>query len=136
MSNFLDQTGLAYFWSKIKALLANKLEWKLIQDNDIPASQAVQIPDDAKEIYILVFVSWTASEKVCVNFHLPKTGWAFNPTTGVATTYHVNYYGNNANGFVRIHTARDESHYYARLLTAFNGTTNVTNNTYCRMFYR
>ena len=116
--------------------IANKLQWKPIQDNDIPALQSVQIPDDATEIYILVFVLWTASEKICVNFHLPITGWAFNPTTGAATTYHVNYYGNNSNGFVRIHTARDASHYYVRLHTAFNGTTNVTSNTYCRMFYR
>ena len=121
--------------------LDNKKAWKLIQDADIRGGTVVQVPDDAKEIYVAVYAVWTSTEKVCVDFHIPVMGHLFNPSSGAAITYHTNYWSFGTGptgkyGVVQIQTSRDNSHYYAKLHAAYSATADVTSSTYCRMFYR
>lgn len=116
----------------------DKLTWKLVQDRDIPGNETnyIAIPSGAKEIFVAIFIRWTTTQKICVNFHLPVVGHLFNPSSGAAATSHVNYWGKDNNGFVRIGTNRYNNNYYVKLLEAYNKETNVLNNTYYRVYYR
>lgn len=124
--------------AEVQTALNDKTTWKLVQDRDIPGSEAnyIAIPLGAKEIFVSVFIQWTTTQKICINFHLPVIGHLFNPTSGAAATSHVNYWGKDNNGFVRLGTNRYNNNYYVKLLEAYNKETNVLNSTYYRVFYR
>lgn len=115
--------------------------WKFIQDADIRGGTNVQIPDDAREIYVMVFAVWSTTEKVCVDFFIPVKPHAFNPVGG-GGTYHVKSwaYGSGvtgSSGNVQLQTSRDNIHYYVKLHAAYrNGGTDVTSSTYCRIYWR
>lgn len=121
--------------------IAESQNWKFIQDADIRGGTNVQIPDNAREIYVMVFAVWSTTEKVCVDFIIPVKPHAFN-LVGAAGTYHVKSWGygsgsSRVSGSVQLQTTRDNSHYYVKLQAAYNSTgADVTSNTYCRMYWR
>ena len=122
----------------LQTLLTNKTTWKLVQDRDVPGSETsyILIPSGAKEIYVAVFIQWTATQKICVDFYIPVAPNMFNPASGAAATSHVNYWGKDNNGFVRVGTNRSGNNYYVKLLEAFNKENNVLSSTYYRVYYR
>lgn len=124
-------------YSRIE-VLEEKQTWKLIQDRDIPGSETsyIPIPSGAKEIYVAVFIQWTTTQKICVDFYIPVVGHLFNPASGAAATSHVNYWGKDNNGFVRVGTNRSGNNYYVKLLEAYNKETNTLSSTYYRVYYR
>lgn len=122
----------------LDAYYADKLTWKLVQDRDISGKESnpIAIPSGAKEVFVSVFIQWTATQKISVDFYVPIVGHLFNPTSGAAATSHVNYWGKDNNGFVRLGTNRYNGNYYVKLLEAYNKDTNVLNSTYYRVYYR
>ena len=125
--------------ANLQTALNDKTTWKLVQDRDYKATDAnpwVVIPTGAKEVFVSVFIEWTSSQKVCVDFHIPVAPNMFNPYPGSASTSHVNYWSKGYNGFVRVATMRRDGVYALRLLEAYNKETNVLNSTYFRVYYR
>lgn len=115
----------------------NRFKWKAVRDTDVKAGTWVTIPDSANEIYVAVFIVWDTARKVCVDFHVPTVNALFNLGSGQTQTYHVNHWGATYDGYVRIATMRDTiPHKYVKVLEAYNGETDVTSSTYCRVFYR
>lgn len=125
--------------ANLQTLLNDKITWKLVEDKDYKATDAnpwVIIPTGAKEVFVSVFIEWTSSQKVCVDFHIPVAPNMFNPYPGSASTSHVNYWCAGYNGFVKISTMTRDGVYALRLLEAYNKETNVLNSTYYRVYYR
>lgn len=126
-------------YQELLTLLNDKITWKLVEDKDYKATDAnpwVVIPTGAKEVFVSVFIEWTSSQKVCVDFHIPVAPHMFNPYPGSASTSHVNYWSKGYNGFVRVSTMTRDGVYALRLIEAYNKETNVLNSTYYRVYYR
>lgn len=113
--------------------IPSAIGWKDATNDYVAPKTWVTIPSGAKEVYVSVLVIWTASRKVYVDFSLPIKDALF-PSDFYGE--HVNYWGSTSDGFVRIQTNVSSGTYYVRLQEAYNGTTDVTNNTYCRVYYR
>ena len=130
------------WWGDLLArvdLLEEQRTWKLVENKDYKATDAnpwVVIPTGAKEVFVSVFIDWTSSQKVCVDFHIPVAPHMFNPYPESAMTSHVNYWCAGYNGFVRILTMTRDGVYALRLSEAYNKETNVLNSTYYRVYYR
>lgn len=126
-------------YQELLTLLNDKITWKLVEDKDYKATDAnpwVVIPTGAKEVFVSVFIEWTSSQKICVDFHIPVAPHMFNPYPGSASTSHVNYWSKGYNGFVRVSTMTRDGVYALRLIEAYNKETNVLNSTYYRVYYR
>lgn len=130
-------SGLVEDMNNLSDSIRSSLKWKAVRDTDVRAGTWVTIPDSASEIYVAVFIVWDTARKVCVDFHVPAVNALFNLGSGQTQTYHVNHWGATYDGYVRIATMRDTiPHKYVKLLEAYNGETDVTSSTYCRIFYR
>lgn len=72
--------------AELQTALNDKTTWKLVQDRDISGNETnyIAIPSGAKEIFVAIFIQWTTTQKICVNFHLPVVGHLFNPSSGAA----------------------------------------------------
>lgn len=123
--------------ANLQTLLNDKINWKLVENKDYKASDSwVVIPTGAKEVFVSVFIEWTSSQKVCVDFHIPVVPHMFNPYPDSTPTSHVNYWCTGYNGFVRVSTMTRDGVYALRLLEAYSKETNVLNSTYYRVYYR
>lgn len=117
--------------------LPDAITWKPMGGNaDIAFQEWVNIPEGAKEVYVAVFVVWDANRKVSVDFIIPVANPLFNSgNTGSSIVQHVNFWGTDSNGFVRLEAARDDNNVYSiRVHDAYNGTTSF--QAYSRMYYR
>lgn len=122
----------------ISNALNSALKWKIFggtPDNHyVQGQNFVTVPASAKEVYVIVYIKWTANEKVMVDFHIPIEPFAFGSPTNLAQ--HVKFYGTNKDGYVCIEARTTGGTNFMRLYEARNGSTNITASTYCAYMYR
>lgn len=124
--------------NSISDALNSALRWKLFGgtsgNNYVQGQTFVTVPASAKEVYVIVYIKWTTSDKVMVDFHIPIEPYAFGSPTNFAQ--HVKFYGTNHDGYVCIEARTNNGTNFMRLYEARNGTTDVTASTYCAYMYR
>ena len=117
----------------INEALNSALKWKIFGGGYVNGQTFVTVPASAKEVYVIVYIKWTESDKVMVDFHILIDPYAFGSPTNFAQ--HVKFYG-NTNGYVCIEARTTNGTNFMRLYEARNGNTNVTANAYCAYWYR
>ena len=121
--------------SAYKTTVDNLLTWKRFGSTDYLYGQTwAVVPTGAKEIFVAVYILWDNNNKVMVDFYFPNIPHMFSPST--TFTQHVNYWGTDYNGFVRLQTMNDANYRYVRLHDAYNGNTDITNAVYSTYWYR
>ena len=118
----------------ISKALNSALKWKLFGGGYVPGQTFVTVPASAKEVCVIVYVKWTSSEKVMVDFHIIIDPYTFGSPTNFAQ--HVKFYGTNHDGYVSIEARANGGTNFMRLYEARNGNTDVTAGVYCAYFYR
>ena len=122
----------------ISNALNSAMKWKIFggtpNNNYVPGQTFVTVPATAKEVCVIVYIKWTTNEKVMVDFHIIIDPYTFGSPTNFAQ--HVNYYGANQNGYVRIEARTNGGTNFMRLYEAYSGNTDVTASTYCAYMYR
>ena len=122
----------------ISNALNSALKWKLFggapNNNYVQGQTFVTVPASAKEVYVIVYIKWTTSDKVMVDFHIPIEPYAFGTPENFAQ--HVKFYGTNHDGYVCIEARTTAGTNFMRLYEARNGSTDVTASSYCAYMYR
>lgn len=83
-NNFLDKTGLALVWSKIKLLLANKVDkvdGKGLSSNDYTADEKAKLANIAAGAEVNVNADWTATTGDAAILHKPTIPTATSQLT-------------------------------------------------------
>ena len=116
----------------------NKLTWKSVQEADYQGSEFHRIPDDAKEIYVLIWIRWTSgsenSQKTSIGFLLPVNDSLF--VSSASLVGHVNHWTKTNDGFVRLRLVKNNEGYHIKIYNVYQGDTDVTNTCYWRILYR
>lgn len=118
----------------ISNALNSALRWKIFGGGYVPGQTFVTVPAAAKEVYVIVYIKWTSSEKAMVDFHIIIDPYTFGSPTNFAQ--HVKFYGTNHDGYVCIEARTNGGTNFMRLYEARNGNTDVTAGAYCAYFYR
>ena len=114
--------------------ISNALKWKIFGGGYVQGQTFVTVPAAAKEVYVIVYIKWTTSDKVMVDFQIPIDPYAFGSPTNFAQ--HVKFYGTNHDGYVSIEARTTDGTNFMRLYEARNGNTDVTAGAYCAYWYR
>lgn len=111
------------------------LKWKLFGGGYVQGQTFVAVPASAKEVYVIVYIKWTANDKVMVDFHIPVEPYAFGSPTNFAQ-HAKTYDTDHDHGYVRIEARTNGDTNFVRLFEARNGSTDVTASSYCAYMYR
>jgi len=122
---------------KIDTKYNDKLTWKSVQEADYQGTDFHAIPAGAKEIYVVIWIRWTAgdnSQKTSIGFHIPVNDTLF--VSSASLVGHVNHWTKTNDGFVRLRLVKNNEGYFVQIYNVYQGDTDVTNSAYWRILYR
>lgn len=110
--------------------------WKKLGSSPVIGKQSTQtLPNDAHEAYVTVAIQNTANSTAYVTFFVPAIDDMFKAYS--ANSRVVNYYGATNDGYCTVGLYADESSAKVfRMISAFSGTTEVTNTVEWNVYYR
>lgn len=120
--------------NSISNALNSALRWKTFGGGYVQGQTFVTVPAAAKEVYVIVYIKWTTTDKVMIDFHIPVDPLAFGSPTNFGQ--HVKFYGTNHDGYVCIEARTTNGTNFVRLYEARNGSTDVTASANCAYMYR
>lgn len=116
----------------------DKLTWKESSTSDHEIEHTGpkwhRIPEEAKELYITIWVSRSSSNKSGVSFHIPVADHLF--VTSAAIMTQANGWSNNSNGFVEIRLLKNTEGRHVNINRVYNGTNDITNSVTWLVLYR
>jgi len=121
----------------LESAVNNKLTWKSVQEADYQGTDFHHIPDGAKEIYVVIWIRWTAgdnSQKTSIGFHIPVNDTLF--VSSASLVGHANHWTKTNDGFVRLRLVKNNEGYFVKIYNVYQGDTDVTNSAYWRILYR
>ena len=122
----------------LETAVNNKLTWKISKTSDNEEEHTGpkwhRIPEDAKELYITVWVSRSSSNKSGVSFHIPVNDHLF--VTSATTMTQANGWPDDSNGFVEIRLLKNTEGRHVNINRVYSGTNVITNSVTWMVLYR
>lgn len=122
----------------LDAAVNNKLTWKMSSQTDYKGTPYHEVPSNAKEIYVVVWIRWistgSATQKTSLGFHIPISDYLFVSSADLVG--HVNHWSKTNDGFVRLRLSKVDGKYLVKIYNVYQGDTDVTANTYWNIMYR
>lgn len=116
----------------------NKLTWKVSSQTDYHDVLYHEVPSDAKEIYVVVWIRWVSTgsntQKTSIGFHIPINDYLFVSSADLVGQ--VNHWTKTNDGFVRLRFTKTQGKYLVKIYNVYQGDTDVTANTYWNIMYR
>lgn len=123
---------------KVNTTYADKITWKESSTSDGEVEHTGpkwhRIPEDAKELYITVWVSRSSSNKTGVSFHIPVNDSLF--VTSATTMTQANGWPDDSNGFVEIRLLKNTEGRHVNINRVYSGTNVITNSVTWMVLYR
>lgn len=117
---------------------ADKISWKESSTSDSEVEHTGpkwhRIPEEAKELYITVWVSRSSSNKTGVSFHIPVNDNLF--VTSATTMTQANGWPDDSNGFVEIRLLKNTEGRHVNINRVYSGTNVITNSVTWMVLYR
>lgn len=122
----------------LETAVNNKLTWKIASQTDYDDALYHEVPSDAKEIYVVIWIRWVSTgsdtQKTSIGFHIPINDYLF--ASSAKLVGHVNHWTKTNDGFVRLRFSKGNGKYLVKIYNVYQGNTDVTNNTYWNIMYR
>lgn len=122
----------------LETAVNNKLTWKIAAQTDYHDVLYHEVPSDAKEIYVVVWIRWvstgSATQKTSIGFHIPISDYLF--VSSAELVGHVNHWTKSNDGFVRLRFNKVDGKYLVKIYNVYQGDTDVTADTYWNILYR
>ena len=123
---------------RVNNTYADKISWKISKTSDNEEEHTGpkwhRIPEDAKELYITVWVSRSSSNKSGVSFHIPVNDHLF--VTSATTMTQANGWPDDSNGFVEIRLLKNTEGRHVNINRVYSGTNVVTKSVTWMVLYR
>ena len=123
---------------RVNNTYADKITWKESSTSDHEVEHTGpkwhRIPEDAKELYITVWVSRSSSNKSGVSFHIPVNDHLFVTSATIMTQ--ANGWPDDSNGFVEIRLLKNTEGRHVNINRVYNGTSVITNSVTWLVLYR
>lgn len=131
-------SGLVKQITDLETAVNNKLTWKMSSQTEYKSAIYHEVPSNAKEIYVVVWIRWvstgSATQKTSLGFHIPINDYLFVSSADLVG--HVNHWTKTNNGFVRLRLSKANGKYLVKIYNVYQGDTDVTANTYWNIMYR
>lgn len=123
---------------KVNTTYADKITWKTSKTSDNEEEHTGpkwhRIPEEAKEIYVTMWVSRSSSNKTGVSFHIPVNDTLFVTTATIMSQ--ANGWPDDSNGFAEIRLLKNNEGRHVNVYRVYNGTNDITNSVTWQVLYR